>query len=232
MIHNAWSSIEEVPYCLSWSNFKVSWDENLTIWLWFEHFQMVTRIWIHEWLWNDTHSFHGHEEVLHCFFNFISQISRSQGLKNRQFGSDLDKITWPVAAIKSLKFAFFFVRIKNGYLYGKNTGHNKLRHVSVKYESVKMCMALVWPLINTQTPFHLHLTLKDTYRGFQMSSSRARNLLHRERHISCKSMNLNGNVCKDIPIFPFKLQRESESLHAAVLGCHQLGSTDFRVQPS
>ena len=36
------------------------------------------------------------------------QISRSHGLKNQQFEFNLSKITRPVAAIKSLGFAFYF----------------------------------------------------------------------------------------------------------------------------
>ena len=41
------------------------------------------------------------------FFGVIHQISRSHGLKNRRFESNLSKITRPVAAIKSLRFALF-----------------------------------------------------------------------------------------------------------------------------
>ena len=41
------------------------------------------------------------------FFRVIHQISRSHGLKNRRFESNLSKITRPVAAIKSLRFALF-----------------------------------------------------------------------------------------------------------------------------
>ena len=42
------------------------------------------------------------------FFEVIHQISRSQWLENRWFGANLSKITRPVAAIKSLRFALFF----------------------------------------------------------------------------------------------------------------------------
>ena len=41
------------------------------------------------------------------FFGVILQISRSHGLKNQWFESNLSKITRPVAAIKSLRFALF-----------------------------------------------------------------------------------------------------------------------------
>ena len=47
------------------------------------------------------------EAGLLLFFGVIHQISRSHGLKNRRFESNLSKITRPVAAIKSLRFALF-----------------------------------------------------------------------------------------------------------------------------
>ena len=43
------------------------------------------------------------------FFGVIHQISRSHGQKNRRFESNLSKITRPVAAIKSLRFAWFYL---------------------------------------------------------------------------------------------------------------------------
>ena len=42
------------------------------------------------------------------FFGVIHEISRSNGLNSRWFESNLSKITRPVAAIKSLRFALFF----------------------------------------------------------------------------------------------------------------------------
>ena len=50
--------------------------------------------------------------MLYCFFGVIHQISRSHGLKNRRFKSNLSKITRPVAAIKSLRFALLFLWIQ------------------------------------------------------------------------------------------------------------------------
>ena len=44
------------------------------------------------------------------FFGVIHQISRSHGLKNRRFKSNLSKMTRPVAAIKSLRFALLIVK--------------------------------------------------------------------------------------------------------------------------
>ena len=49
---------------------------------------------------------HSIKEVPYCFLrSSIHQISRSHVLKNRWFKSNLSKITRPVAAIKSLRFA-------------------------------------------------------------------------------------------------------------------------------
>ena len=38
-------------------NFKVTLAENWMVWLRFEHFQMITSIWIHGWQWTGTHKF-------------------------------------------------------------------------------------------------------------------------------------------------------------------------------
>ena len=53
------------------------------------------------------------EEVPYCFLGVIHQISRSQGLINRWFESNLSKITKPVAAIKSLRFALFCIGMEH-----------------------------------------------------------------------------------------------------------------------
>ena len=45
------------------------------------------------------------EKAPYCFFYILHQISRSRRLTNRRFESSLNKITRPVAAIKSLRFA-------------------------------------------------------------------------------------------------------------------------------
>ena len=52
------------------------------------------------------------EEVPHCFVEVIRLSSMSYGLKNQLFESTMIEITRPVAAIKSLRFAFF----KSNYL--------------------------------------------------------------------------------------------------------------------
>ena len=89
------------------SNFKVTRDKKSPILTWIEHFRTVTSVWIHPWIWNDAQSLMWLRRGALLFFEVIHQISRSHGLKNRWFGSDLSKITRPVAAIKSLRFALF-----------------------------------------------------------------------------------------------------------------------------
>ena len=45
------------------------------------------------------------EEVSYCFQDHATNFQRSQGLKNWRFESNFSKITWPVAAIESLRFS-------------------------------------------------------------------------------------------------------------------------------
>ena len=65
----------------------------------------MTPVWIHQWLRNDAKCLKSHRRGALLFFWVIHQISRSHRLKNRRFESNLSKITRPVAAIKSLRFA-------------------------------------------------------------------------------------------------------------------------------
>ena len=62
---------------------------------------------MHQWLRNDAKSLKEHKRGVLLFLGVIHQISRSHGLKNRRFESNLSKITRPVAAIKCLRFALF-----------------------------------------------------------------------------------------------------------------------------
>ena len=109
MMRKAWNSIEEVSYCFSRSSIKFQGhmalkSSNLTL---IGHFQTVTPLWIHQWLRNDAESLKWHRIWAILFFGVIHRISRSHGLKNWRFESNLSKITRPVAAIKSLRFALF-----------------------------------------------------------------------------------------------------------------------------
>ena len=70
-----------------------------------ERFRTVASDWIHRWIWNNTQSLMWCGRCALSFFEVIHQISRSHGLKNWWFRSNL--ITRPVAAIKSFRFALF-----------------------------------------------------------------------------------------------------------------------------
>ena len=91
------------------SNFKLKRLKKSSILTQIKHFRTVTPVWIHQWLRNDAKSFKSHRRGVLLFFRVIHQISRSHGLKNRRFESNLSKITRPVAAIKSLRFALFYI---------------------------------------------------------------------------------------------------------------------------
>ena len=58
MLHKAWSSIEEVPYCFSRSSIKFQGlgEKKLSILTQIRRFQTVTPVWIHIWWWNDAYS--------------------------------------------------------------------------------------------------------------------------------------------------------------------------------
>ena len=112
MMHKAWCSTEEVPYCFSRSsvifqghteqkiaNFYLNWvfpDCNSSL-KFTNGFEMMHKAW------------HDIKEVSYCFFKVIHQI-QGHGLKNWWFESNLSKITRPVGAIKSLRFALFKVK--------------------------------------------------------------------------------------------------------------------------
>ena len=91
------------------SIFKVTWDKKSSMLTGTESFQTVTPVWIHWWIWNDAQSLMWYRRGDLLIFGVIHQISRTHGLTNRWFESNLSKITRPVAAIKSLRFALFFL---------------------------------------------------------------------------------------------------------------------------
>ena len=111
MMNNAWSSIEQVSYCFSRSSVKFQGHTALKIvefdpnWAFPEcnctlNLPMATKLCkkLKVALKRCPLVFRGHH-----------QISRSHGLKNRRFESNLSKITGPVAVIKSLRFALFII---------------------------------------------------------------------------------------------------------------------------
>ena len=65
-----------------------------------EHFQTVTPIWIHRWLWNDAQSLKQYRRGALLFFKVIHQISRSHGTKNCRF--------WPELSVSGLYLKFEF----------------------------------------------------------------------------------------------------------------------------
>ena len=95
------------------SNLKATRLKNLSILTQIRRFRAVTPVWIHQWLRNYAKSLKKHRRCALLSFWVIHQVSRSHGLKNQRFESSLSKITRPVAAIKSLKFALFFWKYFN-----------------------------------------------------------------------------------------------------------------------
>ena len=91
MLHKAWSSIEEAPYCFPRSSikFKVTRDNISPISTRIERFWTVNPVWIHQWIWNDAQSLTWYRRSALLFFEVIHQISRSHGRKNWRFESNL-----------------------------------------------------------------------------------------------------------------------------------------------
>ena len=67
----------------------------------------------------------------YCFYELFIQILKSHGQKIRWYGSDLSKITRPVAAIKSLRFALFeyrwdfLINLSQWYFWTNTSQHDK-----------------------------------------------------------------------------------------------------------
>ena len=75
------------------SNFKVTWDQKSMILIRVESFWTVTAVWIHRWLRNDAQCLKRYSRGALLFW-VICQISRSYGLKNQQFGSNVSISKW------------------------------------------------------------------------------------------------------------------------------------------
>ena len=109
MMQKAWSSIEKVPYCFSRSSVKFQGHTG----------QKIADFDPNRAFLDCNSSLNSPMALKWCtkldvtgallFSEVIHQISRSHGLKNRWFWSNLSKITRPVAAIKSLRFALLFL---------------------------------------------------------------------------------------------------------------------------
>ena len=97
------------------------------------------------------------------FFGAIHIISRSRGLKNRRFESNLCKITRPVAAIKSLRFAFFWGWPGNDHYRTTHhsailCGHSIVSVHHVRNKTVTCAIILLWiELISHLAPVPLSI---------------------------------------------------------------------------
>ena len=83
MLHKAWSSIEEVPYCFSRSSIKFQGlrKKKLSILTQIRRFQTVTPVWIHIWWWNDAYSLIMLRRGALLFFKVIHQNFKVTRLK-------------------------------------------------------------------------------------------------------------------------------------------------------
>ena len=124
MMHKAWSSIKQVPYCFSRWYIKLQGHTakksyNLTQ---FGRFRTVTPVWIHWRVWNDTQSLMLYRRPCLIIFRGHPSNLKVTRAKNRLFESNLSKITRPVAAVKSLRFALFLqnLSLELGVLRGLN----------------------------------------------------------------------------------------------------------------
>ena len=84
MMHRAWSSIVEVPYCFSRSYVKFQGHTALKIveLTQIGRFRTLTPVWIHQWLWNVAQSLKQQRRDALLFSKVIHQISRSHGTKH------------------------------------------------------------------------------------------------------------------------------------------------------
>ena len=116
------------------SNFKFMRDKKSQIFTRIEHFRTVTPVWIHQWIWNDAQSLMWYRRGALSFFEVIHQIWRSHSLINRWFWSNLSKIIWPVAAIKSLRFSLWWYCLKKWQIAIKCDGKSLMtdNHLNMK----------------------------------------------------------------------------------------------------
>ena len=111
MMHKSWCYLGKVPYYFSRSSIKFqghTGQKKSPVLSQIKRFRTVTPVWIHQWIWNDAQSLRYYRRGALLFYEVIHQISRPRRLKNRRLESNLSRITRPVAAIKSLRFAMFF----------------------------------------------------------------------------------------------------------------------------
>ena len=119
MMHKAWSGIEEVPYCFSRSYIKLQGHtvKKMLILTQIERFRTVTPVWIHWWLWNNAQSLTQYRRGALLFFKSSIKFEGYMGKQINDLIPILTKITWPVAAIKSLRFPCLTVDCCNMKIY-------------------------------------------------------------------------------------------------------------------
>ena len=137
MMHRTWSSIKKVPYCFSRSYVKLQGHtakKTRLIWLiW--RFRTVTPVWIHWWIWNDTQSLMLYRRHALLVFGVNPSNLKVTRAKIRPFESNLNNITRPFAAIKSLRFALFHFRSHLNTCISVNNGTDVLKEKYITWIS-------------------------------------------------------------------------------------------------
>ena len=90
-------------------NLEVTRDRKSLILTGIEPFRTETPVWIHQWIWNDAHSWCCIEEGPYCSFMSFIKYQGHTGWKINDLNPILSKTTRLVAAIKSLRFTLFFL---------------------------------------------------------------------------------------------------------------------------
>ena len=97
MMHKAWSTIKDVPYCFSRSCVKLQGltAKKTSILTQIGRFQTVTPVWIHRWLWKVTQSLKQQRRDALLFSKVIQQISRSLGGKTSPILTQIERF-WTI----------------------------------------------------------------------------------------------------------------------------------------
>ena len=160
MMHKAWSSIEEVPYCFSRSSVKfqghtVLRSSNLTQ---IGSFGTVTPVWIHRWLWNVTQSFKQQKARCPVVFqghpsNFkvtrdktspiLTKIGRFRTIGRSQLSNPSDLPCFDKYHVNVDNFIF-------GNLYLDSPLHLHMDHINI---STPITKTNIWPILPLRTRY-------------------------------------------------------------------------------
>ena len=80
MMHKAWCSTEEVPYCFPRSSVKFQGQKKTSILTQIGRFRTVNLVWIHWWLWNDAQSLKQHRSRVEKFWTALHGKNRLKPL--------------------------------------------------------------------------------------------------------------------------------------------------------